>query len=62
MKPIAYPAWWEGAGVDAKIQWLLDCHHARSYPQACAMLASHRRRKRPTVPAYQASLEKRGLA
>lgn len=40
------PHFWRGMSFTAKAAWLLSAHHARSYEEACSMLAKMRRPKR----------------
>lgn len=71
MNPINFPHWWHTADASAKIQWLVDSHHARSYSHGASMLSKLRHLKRrviaPEIPvpehvqAFVAEQERRHL-
>lgn len=50
MSTINLPSWWHGADADAKIQWLVDSHHARNYSHGASMLSKMRRPRRHIIP------------
>ncbi len=60
------PSWWSGGSFTAKAAWLKHTGRAKSFEEACSMLARRRGKpavetRRVSVENYQAGLEKRGL-
>lgn len=47
--PKNLPRGWSGMGFTVRAGWLLAAHHARSYEEACSMLA--KKRAMPAVAA-----------
>lgn len=59
---LSLPSWWRGGDFTAKAGWLMS-RLGCTYEQACSMLAGRKRKAtvRPTVAAYQAQMERRGM-
>ncbi len=57
------PSWWDGAGICAKASWLVASGRAKTFPDACSMLAKKRKKvaAKVSVEEYQQTLAKRGL-
>ncbi len=60
------PSWWSGASFTAKAAWLQSSGHARTYGEACSLLAQRKKKpaietRRVSVENYQQTLAKRGL-
>lgn len=49
MSAINYPSWWKGASFVVRAGWLKSSGHARTYEEACSMLA-RKKRPAPVVP------------
>jgi len=63
MNNLRLPYFWSGLSYVQKAAHLCATHQARSFNEACSILAKCRaRKKRPTPQQYQADLDKRKLS